>query len=125
MSGWDVIVVGARCAGSPLARFLARAGKRVLVVDSAAFPSDQPMSTHFIQPYGMRVLDELGLADKVRAIAPPVMTLAQFVGPSQMRLRVPVGGCCIRRVELDQLLVDGAREAGGERRMQQRVVGGV
>jgi flavin-dependent dehydrogenase len=122
MSGWDVIVVGGRCAGSPLARFLARAGKRVLVVDAASFPSDQPMSTHFIAPYGMRVLDELGLGDRVRAIAPPVMTLAQFVGPSQMRLRVPVGGCCIRRYDLDQLLVEGAREAGAEYRLQQRVV---
>ena len=31
---WDVIVVGARCAGSPLARFLARAGKRVLLAST-------------------------------------------------------------------------------------------
>jgi hypothetical protein len=37
---WDAIIVGARCAGSPLARFLARAGKRVMVIDAASFPSD-------------------------------------------------------------------------------------
>ncbi len=119
---WDVIVVGARCAGSPLARFLARAGKRVLLVDSADFPSDQPMSTHFIQPYGMDVLDELGLGDQVRAIAPPVNILAQFVGDAQARFHVPKGGCCIRRTHLDKLLVDGAREAGAELRLQHRVV---
>ena len=59
ISMWDTIIVGARCAGSPLARFLARAGKRVLLVDAASFPSDQPMSTHFIHPFGMRILDEL------------------------------------------------------------------
>jgi menaquinone-9 beta-reductase len=119
---WDVIVVGARCAGSPLARFLARAGKRVLLVDASPFPSDQPMSTHFIQPYGMTVLDELGLGDKVRAIAPPVTTLCQFVGPVQARFHMPTGGCCIRRVDLDHLLLDGAREAGAETRLLHRVV---
>jgi len=42
---FDVIVVGARCAGSPLAILLARAGMRVCVVDRARFPSDTA-STH-------------------------------------------------------------------------------
>ena len=37
---WDVIVVGARTAGAPLAMLLARAGLRVLLTDRAAFPSD-------------------------------------------------------------------------------------
>jgi glycine/D-amino acid oxidase-like deaminating enzyme len=37
---YDVIVVGARCAGSPTAMLLARKGYRVLLIDKAAFPSD-------------------------------------------------------------------------------------
>lgn len=48
----DVVIVGARCAGAPLAMLLARAGHDVLVVDRATFPSDT-MSTHFIQSPGM------------------------------------------------------------------------
>jgi glycine/D-amino acid oxidase-like deaminating enzyme len=44
---YDVIVVGARCAGSPTAMLLARSGYDVLLVDKATFPSDM-MSTHFI-----------------------------------------------------------------------------
>lgn len=36
-SRYDVIVVGARCAGSPTAMLLARKGYRVLVVDSYNF----------------------------------------------------------------------------------------
>jgi flavin-dependent dehydrogenase len=34
----DVIVVGARCAGSPTAMLLARQGYRVLLVDRDEFP---------------------------------------------------------------------------------------
>lgn len=43
----DAIVVGARCAGSPLAMLLARLGHRVLLLDRATFPSDT-VSTHYI-----------------------------------------------------------------------------
>jgi flavin-dependent dehydrogenase len=119
--GWDAIIVGARCGGSPLARFLARAGKRVLLVDAATFPSDQPLSTHFIQPFGMRVLDELGLGERVRAIAPPVQSNVTIVGDHTVRFPV-AGGCSPRRIDLDQALLDGAREVGAEVRLQQRVI---
>ena len=49
MTGYDAIVVGARCAGSVLAMRLGRAGWRVLLVDRATFPSDT-VSTHFLFP---------------------------------------------------------------------------
>ena len=39
---YDVIVVGARCAGSPTAMLLGRLGYRVLLVDKVTFPSDVP-----------------------------------------------------------------------------------
>ena len=48
---YDVIVVGARCAGSPTAMLLARKGHRVLVVDRA-FPSDT-ISTHLVHRPGV------------------------------------------------------------------------
>jgi flavin-dependent dehydrogenase len=37
---YDVIVIGARCAGTPTALLLARKGYRVLLVDKATFPSE-------------------------------------------------------------------------------------
>jgi flavin-dependent dehydrogenase len=40
MNAFDVIVVGARCAGAPTAMLLARHGYEVLLVDLATFPSD-------------------------------------------------------------------------------------
>ena len=121
---YDCVIVGGRCAGAPLARFLARAGKRVVVVDAAALPKDQPLSTHFIHPFGMRILDELELGDRVRAVAPPVRTFRTGIGEHVVRLEFPPGngGCCPRRLELDTILLDGAREAGAEVRVRCRVV---
>jgi flavin-dependent dehydrogenase len=49
---FDTIIVGARCAGASLATHLARAGQRVLLLDAAKLPSDQPISTHVISPRG-------------------------------------------------------------------------
>ena len=44
---YDVIIIGARCAGSALALMLARQGLNVLAIDRTTFPSDT-MSGHFI-----------------------------------------------------------------------------
>jgi flavin-dependent dehydrogenase len=44
---FDVVVVGARCAGAATAMLLARQGHDVLVVDRVGFPSDT-LSTHAI-----------------------------------------------------------------------------
>src|ERR671927_1079627 len=71
---FDVVVVGARCAGSPLATMLKRAGLSVCVVDQAEFPSDT-LSTHMFQIGGIEILQKLGVLDAVlKSGAPPVTT---------------------------------------------------
>jgi flavin-dependent dehydrogenase len=45
---FDVVVVGARCAGSPLAALLARGALSVALVERATFPRDT-LSTHTFQ----------------------------------------------------------------------------
>ena len=67
---FDAIVVGARCAGSPTAMLLARAGHRVLLLDRATFPSDT-LSTHVIHQPGVAALARWGLLDAVRASGCP------------------------------------------------------
>src|SRR6187431_2490630 len=74
---YDAIVIGSRCAGAPTAMLLARAGRRVLVVDRATFPSDV-LSGHTIQPAGMARLQRWGLLDKVLATGVPVATRVRF-----------------------------------------------
>ena len=70
-SRYDVVIVGARCAGATLATFLARAGASVLLLDKDPLSTDQILSTHTIHPPGLDVLDQVGVGDAVRAVAPP------------------------------------------------------
>jgi flavin-dependent dehydrogenase len=118
---YDVIVVGARCAGSPTAMLLARKGHRVLLLDKATFPSDT-MSTHHIHPPGVAALDRWGLLERLEASGcPPVETYSFDFGPltisgSPRPIDGIARGYCPRRTVLDQLLVEAAVEAGAELR---------
>jgi flavin-dependent dehydrogenase len=116
---YDVVIVGGRCAGSPLAMLLAKSGHKVLIVDRATFPSDT-MSTHFIQSPGMARLARWGLMDDLFATGCPPVSKAFFdVAGDQMELDVPMqdpikGLASPRRTILDKLLVDAAVAAGAE-----------
>src|SRR5262249_20644083 len=74
---YDVIVLGARCAGSPVAMLLARKGYRVLVVDRATFPSDT-VSTHVIHPLGVAALARWGLLERLRKTGCPAIHTYDF-----------------------------------------------
>ena len=118
---YDVIVVGARCAGSPTAMLLARQGHRVLLLDKAAFPSDT-MSTHLVHPPGVAALERWGLLDRLVATGcPRVETYSFDFGPLTIAGHPQPAdgfayGYCPRRNVLDQLLVEAAVEAGAELR---------
>lgn len=119
---YDIVVVGARCAGAPTAMLLARRGYRVLLVDKATFPSDT-ISTHIIWPHGAEILDRWGLLDRVAETGcPPVALNMTFdVGPFALKGGVTNtnggrGGFCPRRTVLDKILVDAAVESGVELR---------
>jgi len=125
---FDVVVIGARCAGSPLATFLKRAGLSVCVVDQAEFPSDA-LSTHMFQVSGIEVLQKLGVLDAVLSLgAPPVTNCymkfedVDLSGPPRLRENDPrIPMLCVRRISLDVHLVQMAREAGVEMRLHNRV----
>jgi flavin-dependent dehydrogenase len=115
---YDVIVVGARCAGSPTAMLLARKGYRVLLLDRATFPSDT-ISTHLIHPPGVAALKKWGLLDRVLSTnCPPIDTYAFDMGPFVISGSPGMEGSRVsygpRRTVLDQLLVEAAAEAGAE-----------
>ena len=115
---YDAIVVGARCAGSPTGMLLARKGYRVLVVDRATFPSDT-VSTHMVHPPGIDALEKWGLLDRLLATGcPPIHTYSFDFGPFTISgvpgtEKAPYA-YAPRRTVLDDLLVNGASEAGAE-----------
>lgn len=118
---YDVIVVGARCAGSPTAMLLARKGHRVLLVDRARFPSDT-LSCHYVHQPGVARLARFGLLERVQATGvPPAREQTLDVGPFAITAAPPpadgvADAYCPRRTLLDALLVEAAVEAGAELR---------
>jgi len=115
----DVIVVGARVAGSALALRLARQGLDVLLVDRSHFPSDT-LSTHQMQVAGVARLAGLGVLDRLLAAGtPPTRRILFHAGRAVVDAPVPsVDGIDFmispRRTLLDGVLLDGARDAGAE-----------
>ena len=117
---YDVIVVGARCAGSPTALLLARKGYKVLLVDRSVFPSDMAFSNHFVHQAGSAALKRWGLLERLAATNCPPITEDYFdYGAFSLSGPVPpVDGVntafAPRRIKLDPLLVAAAGEAGAE-----------
>ena len=115
---YDVIIVGARCAGSPLAMLLARQGVKVLLVDRARFPSDIPHG-HFIHRHGPRRLRDWGLLDRIAERTPAISSMIFDAGdfPLLARNLVEDGvawGYGPRRTTLDSILMHAAAESGAD-----------
>ncbi|MCB8971151.1 MAG: NAD(P)/FAD-dependent oxidoreductase [Thermoleophilales bacterium] len=115
----DVVVVGARLAGCALAAPLARAGRKVVVLDRMSFPSDQ-LSTHVLFSNGVAELASLGALPRILALDPTkVHRVALHAGDVCMvePMRPFDGidyGVCVPRDMQDVCLVEAAREQGAE-----------
>ncbi|MGE4426173.1 MAG: FAD-dependent monooxygenase [Solirubrobacteraceae bacterium] len=116
----DVVVVGARLAGSATAIALARRGRRVLALDRASFPSDT-LSTHLLFAGGVAELQRSGALERVLETGAPKLPAVQLsAGGHDVRgTYTPTDegidyGLCVRRIGLDMALVDTARAAGAE-----------
>ncbi|GAA1985303.1 NAD(P)/FAD-dependent oxidoreductase [Catenulispora subtropica] len=114
---YDVIVIGARCAGSPAAMLFARRGYRVLLLEKVRFPQDT-LSSHYIHQPGVALLGRWGLLDALREAGCPPIDRESYTGPG-VRLdgfSLPVDGYrttyAPRRFVLDPILAAGAVAAG-------------
>jgi 2-polyprenyl-6-methoxyphenol hydroxylase-like FAD-dependent oxidoreductase len=113
----DVLIVGARVAGSVLAAVLGQDGRKVLVVDRATFPSGT-LSTHFFRGEGcVGVLRRLGVLEEVLALGCPPLVReynadaidgSYTVDPPQTPGEVGFN-LSVRREPLDAILVERAR----------------
>lgn len=119
---YDVIVVGARCAGAAAALLLARQGAEVLLTDRATFPSDT-ISTHLLHPTGVARLRDWGLLEPLLATGCPPIDAISFQPTEDLILRGAPYACdgvatslAPRRTVLDALLVEAAVQAGADLR---------
>src|SRR5688572_8019341 len=113
---YDVVIIGARCAGAALATYLARSGAKVALVDAQAKHSDAIVSTHTLHPAGVDVLKELGLGPEFTERTPAWKTFRFDMEGSVIDIPMPPGReeYCPRRYFLDGLLQDAAETAGAD-----------
>lgn len=120
MSDHDVVVVGARLAGTTLAAELARRGRDVVVIDRARFPSDT-LSTHVLFGGGIEELRHMGALDRILALDPSLMRWVEITIGGEVVLSERWGSVgetdyvlCIPRLLQDEILVDVARGHGAD-----------
>ena len=124
----DVVVVGARAAGSATALLLARMGHDVTMLERAQFPSDT-LSTHSISRSGVVQLSRWGLLDRVLASGAPAIRQVTFhaAGESVTRQVKRHAGVDLlvapRRRVLDTIVADAAQAAGSGVRFGVTVTG--
>lgn len=127
-SSYDAVVVGARCAGAPLATRLSEQGWSVLLVDREPPPANT-LSTHCLFPNTLARLVELGAMERIEAehrvnlIEYGIRTLGREVSGSF----TPIGGfdraATITRPVLDEALLEVAVAAGADTRFGEKVTG--
>jgi len=112
---FDVIIVGAGPAGSSCALFLAKAGRRVLLVDKAKFPREK-ICGDAVSGKSINIIRELGLLDELNATTHGIVEGVKLVAPNGKEVTVPFqkaigmdcAGYCLPRSETDNILAQAA-----------------
>lgn len=127
-TSYDAVIVGARCAGSPVAARLAQRGWSVLLVDREPPPADT-LSTHVLFPNTLARLRELGALERIEAghRLNPIEYAVRILGSETTGTFTPVDGfdrgAAITRPVLDRALLEVAVAAGAETRFGAKVTG--
>ena len=113
-SNYDVIVIGARVAGSITATLLGEYGYKVLLLDKAHFPSDT-LSTHFFRYPALKSFQRMGVFDEVQSVAPHMVDMFNDIDGHAWT--EPVTGkdgldyfMCVRRITLDSILTERVKQ---------------
>lgn len=110
---YDVIIVGAGPGGSSLALGLAKANKKVLLLDKASFPRDKTCGDG-ISGKSVALLRELGIEKDVGNALGAKIFGVTVSSPNGMQVDIPMQGqnygYCIRREVFDNVLFEQAKQ---------------
>ena len=126
---YDIIIIGARVAGSTLAAALGEKGYRILIIDRSKFPSDT-LSTHFFRAPALRAFAKIGVVDEVLMSAPHLKVNYNVV--DEIEFPEPVDRpddypfyMCVRRIILDDILTRRIRQIDNVKFMETTRVKGL
>ncbi len=108
----DILIIGAGPAGSACARWLAQAGRDVLLVDQHPLGRDKTCGDGLI-PDAHQALQRLGMQEAVMARAQRVSHVG-CIGPRGGRIDVPGSLAVLPRQILDEMLARHAIAAGAQ-----------
>jgi flavin-dependent dehydrogenase len=119
---WDTIVIGGGPGGSTVATVLARAGRKVLLLEKERFPRFHVGES--LLPFSLPIFERLGVAEKVRNAGFQVKHGAFFWNEATGGIR-PVNFAAglddrhpsayqVKRAEFDDLLLRHAEECGAK-----------
>lgn len=119
---YDTVVIGGGPGGSTVSTLLARAGKRVLVLEKERFPRFHIGES--LLPYNRRLFVEMGVLGTLEAAGFPRKLGAQFhLGNASKSLKLVFSNGCftqetsafqVERSSFDDLLLKHARKSGAE-----------